>query len=55
MDLRAKHLFGKYANFITTNSETTGDIEMLCKYMSYFVSGELEKLQKFLSFSLSET
>lgn len=40
MDQRIKPLFAKYANFITNNSETTGDIEMLCKYLSYFVSGE---------------
>jgi hypothetical protein len=41
MDLRVQKIFDKYANFITNNSETTGDVEMLCKYLSYFVSGEL--------------
>jgi hypothetical protein len=41
MDLRVRKVFDKYANFITNNSETTGDVEMLCKYLSYFVSGEL--------------
>ena len=46
MDLRVKPLFDKYANFITNNAETTGDIEMLCKYLSYFVSG----LEHFLIF-----
>lgn len=40
MDKRAKAMFDKYATFITNNSETTGDIEMLCKYLSYFVSGK---------------
>jgi hypothetical protein len=40
MDFRVRHLFDKYANFITHNSETTGDVEMLCKYLSYFASGK---------------
>lgn len=40
MDKRVKAVFDKYANFITNSPETTGDIEMLCKYLSYFVSGE---------------
>lgn len=43
MEQRLKQVFDKYADFITNNSETTGSIEMLCKYLSYFVSGELKK------------
>jgi hypothetical protein len=41
MDVRVKNLFDKYARLITENSETTGDLEMLCKYLSYFVSGKI--------------
>lgn len=41
MEKRVKVLFDKYANFITASPETTGDVEMLVKYLSYFVSGEL--------------
>lgn len=40
MENRIKYLFDKYATFITNNSEATGDVEMLSKYLSYFVSGE---------------
>lgn len=40
MDNRGKSLFNKYASLITNNSESTGDVEMLCKYLSYFVSGK---------------
>lgn len=47
MDKRAKAMFDKYASFISTNSETTGDIEMLCKYLSYFVSGKNNFHSKF--------
>jgi len=36
-----KTAFNKYATLITNNSETTGDVEVLCKYLSYFVSGKL--------------
>jgi Peroxisomal membrane protein (Pex16) len=49
MEQRLKPLFAKYANFITNNSETTSDVEMLCKYLSYFVSGELNKLKFYRS------
>lgn len=45
MDIRLKNLFDKYASLITNNSETTGDVEMLCKYISYFVSGEFEGIR----------
>lgn len=41
MERRVKAVFDKYANFITASPETTADVEMLCKYLSYFVSGEL--------------
>lgn len=40
MERRVKAVFDKYANFITASPETTADVEMLCKYLSYFVSGE---------------
>lgn len=40
MDKRLKLAFDKYATFITNNSETTGDIENVVKYLSYFVSGK---------------
>lgn len=40
MEKRIKNVFDKYASLITNNSEATGDVEMLCKYLSYFVSGK---------------
>lgn len=47
IDKRLKVLFNKYAAFITENSETTGDVENLCKYLSYFVTGRNRALNKF--------
>lgn len=46
MDKRLKLMFDKYANFITNNSQTTGDLETLCKFSSYFVSGNDEILHQ---------
>lgn len=40
MDVRFRNLFDRYASIITNNSETTADVEMLCKYLSYFASGK---------------
>lgn len=34
-----KQLFTSYSKLIASNPETCSDIELLTKYMSYFVSG----------------
>ena len=35
-----KQLFTSYSKLIASNPETCSDIELLTKYMSYFVSGK---------------
>jgi peroxin-16 len=44
IERRAKKLYFKYVDYITNNAETTADIEVLVKYLSYFVSGENFKI-----------
>lgn len=45
MDRRIKQYYSKYVDYISKNAETTADIEVLVKYLSYFVSGKISKVQ----------
>lgn len=39
MDRRLRQYCSKYVDYISKNAETTADVEVLVKYLSYFVSG----------------
>lgn len=44
MDRKLKQCYTKYIDYISKNAETTADIEVLVKYLSYFVSGKASKV-----------
>lgn len=40
MEISVKKLYKNYAKLITSNAETCADIEVLTKYLGYFVGGK---------------
>lgn len=47
MSLSVNNLYKRYAKIIASNAETCADIEILTKYLGYFVGGEKNKIIKF--------
>lgn len=41
MNQTVSNAYKSYAKFIASNAETCADIEMLTKYIGYFVGGEI--------------
>lgn len=44
------NLYKRYAKIIASNAETCSDIELLTKYLGYFVGGKKKKLKYFIYF-----